>query len=79
MGVHLLKLLSSNAHFVKYQCEDDVGQASVVDHDPMDRFIGHDNPYHQRVIMGMLADFQVNVQEGYGGIQSRELGHGLHF
>ena len=35
------------------------------------------DPYHQRVVMGVLAAFQVIVQEDYGGIQSRELGHSL--
>ena len=30
------------------------------------------------VIMGMLAAFHVGVRESYGGIQSRELGHGLY-
>ena len=38
----------------------------------------HDDPYYQRVIMGMLAAFHVRVREGYGGIQPRELGHGLY-
>ena len=44
----------------------------------VDCFIGHDDPYHQRVIMGVLATFQVSIREGYGGIQSREFGHSLH-
>ena len=44
----------------------------------MNCFVGHDGPYYQRVIMGMLAAFHVRVLEGYGGIQARELGHGLY-
>ena len=51
------KLPSSNAHFVKCQREDDVGRAFIIDQDPMDCFIGHDDPYHQRVIMGVLEAF----------------------
>ena len=34
----------------------------------MNFFVGHDDPYYQRVIMGMLAAFHVRVREGYGGI-----------
>ena len=50
----------------------------VVDQDLMNSFISHDGPYYQRVILGMLVAFHVRVREGYGGIQSRELGHSLY-
>ena len=32
--------------FVKCRCEDDVGRASVINQDPVDRFIDHNDPYH---------------------------------
>ena len=33
----------------------------------MNCFVGHNGPYYQRIIMGMLATFHVRVREGYGG------------
>ena len=39
----------------------DVGRASVVDKDPVDRFISYYGFYYKRVVMGMLAAFHVEV------------------
>ena len=78
MGVYGFQLLPSDAYFVKRCCEDDVGSAHVVDQDPVKCFDGHDDPYYQRVDMGMLESFHVRVREVSGGIKPREVGHGLY-